>query len=305
MEQSRKKGMALMAVSALLWSISGVLIKHIPWNPVVIAGWRSLFASLVFVCYFRRKRYRLVLTRQTLLCALTLAGSMLLYIAACKLTTSANAIILQSTSPVFIMLLDTVFLKHRYRRAEYAMVAVVLGGIGLFFLDQLTPGGLAGNLLALCSGFTLGGMFLLSGRLPDDQSAQSALLLGHALTALAGIPVSLWVPTPFSGQAAAAIVVLGVVQLGIPYVLYGIAVRLCTPLTCSLIGMLEPLFNPLWVLLFVGERPGVWALVGGVIVLGAVCAWMLSNAAAATRQQEAPAQPEDITDSMSHSRQNM
>lgn len=286
MTQSQNKGMVLMTISALLWSISGALIKLIPWSPFVIAGWRSLLASLVFVCYFVWRGYRLVLTRRTFLSGLVLTATMFLYITACKLTTSANAIILQSTAPVFIMLLGTLFLGQHYRRQEYAMVVVVLGGIGLFFLDQLTPGGLLGNLLALVSGITFGATFLLSSSLPDDQSAQSALLLGHLMTALVGVPLALVFDTPVTLPSVAAMGVLGIVQLGIPYVLYGLAVRLSSPLTCSLIGMLEPLFNPIWVLLLVGERPGFWSLVGGVVVLGTVCAWMLMNAALATAQQK-------------------
>lgn len=286
MAQSQKKGMILMVICSMMWSISGVFIKSIPWNPIAISGWRSLFAALVFFFYMRWRRYKLVVNKQTLLCGFMLTATMFLYIFACKMTTSANAIILQSASPIFIMLLGTAFLGHRYRKSEYALVLVVLSGIALFFLDQLTPGGMAGNLLALISGVTLGAMFLMSNRLPDDQSAQSALMLGHIFTLAVGVPASLFIGTPVTVRSAVYIVILGIVQLGIPYVLYGIAVRICTPLTCSLIGMLEPLFNPVWVLLVIGEKPGPWALLGGAVVMISVSAWMLTNAAVATKQQE-------------------
>ena len=176
------------------------------------------------------------------------------------------------------MLISTIFLKVRYSRRDYIMVAVVMGGIALFFLDQLTLGGLLGNLLALCSGLTMALMFTSSSRLPDDQSSMSALVVGHTAAALAGLPFLLFTPVEVTPQTVAAILILGVFQLGIPYILYAIAVRRCSPLSCSLIGMIEPLFNPVWVLLVLGEKPGFFALIGGIIVLGTVTLWSVLNA---------------------------
>lgn len=305
MEISQKKGILLMTVCAVLWSIGGLFIKVIPWNPLVIAGWRSLIAAGVFACYLRWKKYRLVVNRQTLVCALALSCTLLFFVAANKLTTSANAIILQSTSPVFIMLLGTLFLGDHYRKIEYLLVAVVLGGIGLFFVDQLTPGSLWGNLIAVASGVTMALMFLCSSRLPDDESSQSALLLGHLITAAVGVPVMFFTETQVTPQAAGAILVLGIFQLGIPYLLYGIAVRICRPLTCSLIGMLEPLLNPVWVFLVIGEAPGMFAFIGGIIVLGTVGTWMVMNAMTAARQQEIASKNSEVTQSMGDLHQNM
>ena len=158
------------------------------------------------------------------------------------------------------------------------MVGVVMVGITLFFLDQLTPGGLLGNLLALLSGLTMALMYTASGRLPDDSSSMSALVVGHLGAALAGLPFLLLSPPAITPLSVASILILGVFQLGIPYILYAIAVRRCSPLSCSLIGMIEPLFNPVWVFLVVGEAPGFFAFIGGIIVLATVTLWSISNA---------------------------
>lgn len=279
MEISQKKAMLLMCLCAFLWSIGGLFIKLLPWNAAVICGVRSAISALIILLYMAKMKYRLVLKPPLVwLSGLGLMGTMLLFVFANKLTTSANAIVLQSTSPLYIMLISAAFLKVRYTRRDYFMVAVVMVGIALFFLDQLTPGSLLGNLLALASGLTMALMYTSSSRLPDDQSSMSALVVGHSAAALAGLPFLLTTPVEITPLTVSAILILGVFQLGIPYILYAIAVRRCSPLSCSLIGMIEPLFNPVWVLLVLGERPGFFALIGGIIVLGTVTLWSVGSA---------------------------
>lgn len=278
MQISQKKAMLLMALCAFLWSIGGLFIKLLPWHPAVICGIRSTIAASIILIYMKRMGYRLVLKDPLVwLSGLGLMGTMLLFVSANKLTTSANAIVLQSTSPLYIMVISALFFQARYSRRELVMVGVVMAGIALFFLDQLTPWGMLGNLLALCSGMTMALMFVCSSRLPDDQSSMTALVAGHLGAGLAGLPFLFLTPVEVSPQTVAAILILGVFQLGIPYILYAIAVRRCSPLSCSLLGMIEPLLNPVWVLVVLGERPGFFALIGGIIVLGTVTLWSVGN----------------------------
>jgi len=278
MQITQKKAMLLMCLCALLWSIGGLFIKLLPWHPAVIAGVRSAIAAAIVFLYMKKMGYRLTLRDPMVwLSGAGLAGTVLLFVFANKLTTSANAIVLQSTSPLYIMVLSALLFGARYSRRELVLVAVTMGGIALFFLDQLTPGSLLGNLLALLSGLCMASMYVASGRLPDDQSSMSSLVVGHGLAALAGICFLPSAPPLITPATVAAILVLGVFQLGIPYVLYGIAVRRCSPLSCSLIGMIEPLLNPVWVFLVVGERPGFFAFIGGIIVLSAVTLWSVGN----------------------------
>lgn len=279
MEISEKKAMLLMCLCALLWSIGGLFIKLLPWHPAAICGARSGISAVIIYIYMRSKGHRLVLNAPLVwLSGLGLMGTMLLFVSANKLTTSANAIVLQSTSPLYIMVISALFLKARYSRRELVMVGIVMAGIALFFFDQLTPGGLLGNLLALLSGMTMATMFVTSSRLPDDQSSMSALVLGHLGAGLVGLPFLLLTPVEISPLTISSILVLGIFQLGIPYILYALAVRRCSPLSCSLLGMIEPLLNPVWVLLVLGERPGFFALIGGIIVLGTVTLWSAVNA---------------------------
>lgn len=278
MNISSKQAMLLMSLCAFMWSIGGLFIKILPWHPMVISGFRSLIAAAVIFVYMRFKGYRFTLTPHIVLAGLGLTGTMLFFVIASKLTTSANAIILQSTNPVHIMILSAVFYHVRYRKSELIAVAVTLAGISLFFLDQLSPGNLLGNLIALMSGVTMGIMYLFSSRLPDEQSSMSSVLFGQTVAAVIGISFVFSNPTPAGPANILAILILGVVQLGVPYVLYAIAVRNCSPLSCSLIGMIEPLLNPVWVFFFVGEKPGVFALVGGAVVLITVCIWSVMSA---------------------------
>lgn len=278
MQISQKKAMLLMALCAVLWSIGGLFIKLLPWHPAVICALRSAIAASIILLYMKRMGYRLTLKNPLVwLSGLALMGTMLLFVSANKLTTSANAIVLQSTSPLYIMVISAIFFGARYSRRELFLVAVVMFGIALFFFDQLTPGGLLGNILALCSGVTMASMFVTSGRLPDDSSSMTALVLGHLGAGLAGLPFLFLTPVEVSAATVSAILILGVFQLGVPYILYAIAVRRCSPLSCSLLGMIEPLLNPVWVLVVIGERPGFFALIGGIIVLGAVALWSIGS----------------------------
>lgn len=284
MQISEKKAMLLMCLCAFLWSIGGLFIKLLPWHAAVICGLRSLIAAIIILVYMRVTGCHLALKSPLVwLSGLGLMGTMLLFVFANKLTTSANAIVLQSTSPLYIMIIAAVFLGARYSRRELVMVGIVMAGITLFFFDQLTPGGLLGNLLALLSGLTMALMYTASGRLPDDSCSMSALVVGHLGAALAGLPFILLSPPEITPLSVASILILGVFQLGIPYILYAIAVRRCSPLSCSLIGMIEPLFNPVWVFLVVGEAPGFFAFIGGIIVLTTVTLWSVSNAKQAVK----------------------
>ena len=152
MSVSPKRAMLLMVACSCLWSIGGLFIKLLPWSPFVISGFRSFIAIFVFLAYMKAQKQRFTFNKHVLLCGAALCSTMLLFVIANKLTTSANAIILQSASPIFIMIISILFLGGSYRRSEYAVVAIVFGGIALFFFDQLSPGGLLGKLLALGSG---------------------------------------------------------------------------------------------------------------------------------------------------------
>ncbi len=270
----QRRAAGLMLLCAALWSTGGIFIKVIPWNGMVIAGARSLISSLCVLFYLKKQRMRIRWNRASVLGGVCEAGLFLCFVTATKLTTAANAIVLQYTSPAFILLFSLLFLREKCCWQDGAAVLVTLGGIVLFFFDQLSAEGLLGSGIAVAAGVCMAAMFLITGR-TDDESRISGILIGHWITALAGLPMALFYDTPVTLPALGCILVLGVVQLGIPYLLYAVAVRDCPPLMCSLISSIEPVLNPVWVYLFDGEAPGMFALIGGGIVIVTITVWCI------------------------------
>ncbi len=269
---TRNRAILEMLLCAALWSIAGIFIKLIPWNSIVIAGLRSLIAGLVMFVYMRARGIGFTADRRSLAGGAALCLTLTCFVAANKLTTAANSIVLQFTAPMFIVVFSALFLKKRFSRADVLAVVLTMAGISLFFFDQLTPGHLAGNCVAIFAGMAFA-CYYMSLEGASESQRMSAILIAHGLTFLVGLPFTFVYPPELSAAPAACILVLGVVQLGIPYVLLGRASGACPPLACSLLGAVEPLLNPVWVFIFDGEAPGLWALIGGVVVVATITVW--------------------------------
>lgn len=270
--KKENKAIIEMLVCAALWSTAGIFIKLLPWNGFAVAGLRSLIAGLTMAAYMLIKKYRYALNRRTLVSGIFTACVYTCFAVSNKLTTAANAIVLQFTSPVFLVVFSALFLKQRIRWADIAVVIMTLLGIALFFLDQLKPGYLLGNLVAIGAGMFMAGMFMTVGEMEGEERF-SAIVTGQFITFLAGLPFIVITRPAFTPGAALSILALGVFQLGISYILYVKASRYCPPLACCLLGAVEPLLNPVWVFLFDGERPGFFALIGSVVVVASVTVW--------------------------------
>lgn len=269
---TRNRAILEMLLCAALWSIAGIFIKLIPWNSIVIAGLRSLIAGLVMFVYMRARGIGFTADRRSLAGGAALCLTLTCFVAANKLTTAANSIVLQFTAPMFIVVFSALFLKKRFSRADVLAVVLTMAGISLFFFDQLTPGHLAGNCVAIFAGMAFA-CYYMSLEGASESQRMSAILIAHGLTFLVGLPFTFVYPPELSAAPVACILVLGVVQLGIPYVLLGRASGACPPLVCSLLGAVEPLLNPVWVFIFDGEAPGLWALIGGVVVVATITVW--------------------------------
>ena len=265
MERSRFFAPALLLLVAVLWSLGGVMIKSVDWHPMAIAGMRSAIAVPVILACVGRPR--ITFSRAQLTGGLAYAGTVVLFVLATRMTTAANAIFLQYTAPIYVAALGPWLLGERALRSDWLVIAAALGGIALFFLDRLTLAGMWGNVIALGSGVAFAAL-VLSLRGQRDASPIAAIVLGNVFAALAGLPF-MFGPGP-SAQGWVALGVLGAVQLGLPYVLYAVAIRRVSALEAVLIPLAEPILNPLWVMLLMGERPGGWALAGASLVLGAV-----------------------------------
>ncbi len=268
-----KCAILLMIICSTLWSIAGIFIKLIPWNSISIAGFRSIIALLVMYIYMNYQKIPVKFTRYTFIGGLSLMATFMFFVTANKFTTSANAIVLQSTAPVFILIISAVFLNKKFLKVDIITVIITLLGIALFFLDQISPNGLIGNIFAILAGFFMAIMYVLVGNSSNDSDRMSAILIGHIFTALIGIPVFFITKQQPTSISVICIIVLGVFQLGIPYVLMGISIKYCSPLMCSLLGFIEPLLNPVWVFVFDGEKPGIFALLGGIVVIVTIAMW--------------------------------
>ena len=267
-------GILQMIACAMLWSIAGIFLKLLPWHGLAAASLRSLVAGITIAVYMALKHIRFVFTRGTLLAGV-LAGSVYVCFAlANKLTTAANAIVLQFTAPVFIVLFSALLFHTRIRKADLAVVLVVLAGIALFFFDQLGPSTVAGNFVAIAAGMFMAGMFMAVDRLQPEERF-SAIVIGQAFAFLVGLPAVILTQPVLNATTVSCILILGVFQLGLSYVLYVKATESCPALACCLLGAVEPLLNPVWVMIFDGETPGVYALIGGVIVITAVTVWTI------------------------------
>jgi len=262
---SRSLAVALLFVTAFLWSLGGVLVKWVELPPLSIAGFRSAVAFFVLLAFFGRRS--LDFSRPQIIGSLFYSATVILFVCATKLTTAGNAILLQYTSPVYVALLSGWLLKEKIRWPDWAAIGAVLAGMTLFFLDQLSSEGWLGNILAMITGLTFACLIVFL-RKQKDASPAGSVVLGNIITALVCLP---WMvrAVPQGGSGWAGVLLLGVVQLGLSYVLFSLAIKRVTAVEGVLIPVIEPIFNPLWAFLFVGETMGKWALAGGAILISA------------------------------------
>jgi drug/metabolite transporter (DMT)-like permease len=255
-----------LLVAALLWSTAGVLIKGIAWPPLAVAGGRGIIAALFLLATSRGLKF--TWSRVQVGAALAYVGCTVTFVVANRLTTAANAILLQYTAPVWVALAGAWFLGERPTRADWWAIAATFAGMSLFFADELRLTSIVGNLIGALSGVCFAAMAILM-RKQKDSSAVESIILGNLFAFVIGLPFIATAPA-LPARGWIMLLVLGVLQLGLSYRLYSRAIRHVTALEAVLIPVVEPILNPVWVLLFVGERPGPLALVGGGIVLGAV-----------------------------------
>jgi drug/metabolite transporter (DMT)-like permease len=264
----KSAGILAMAVTALLWSIAGLFIKVIDWNPIAIAGMRSFIASFVILAYLKRPRINFSFPQTA--AAVANAATMLLFVSANKTTTAANAILLQYVAPVLTAFLGAALLKERTRAEHFVAFPLVAAGMIVMFFDELGGGKLLGNVLAVMSAVTFS-LYFVFMRMQKDGSPLESILLSHWLTAGICVIVSLFLPVPrITPESIAAIAVLGIIQIGLSAILFSIAIKRVSAVSANLIAVIEPVFNPVWVFLALGEAPSTEALVGGAIIMLAV-----------------------------------
>ena len=275
MKSSSLKGIIFIIISAVAFSTAGVLIKLVPWNPVALNGARSLFAIVPMYWYLRHTGRRLHVNMSIAIGAAVYAAMLVSFVAANKLTTAANAIVLQFTEPVFVILLMwLIFHKKPGRDAVFAC-AGVFAGILCFFYTSLDAGAMAGNLFAILSGLAYA--LVMMQKKFRGADFESSLLVSCALSAAIGIP--------FYGQESEMslhiwffVLLLGVVQFGLSYVFLSRGLDAVSPVTASLTSTIEPILNPILVAVFYGETIGATAVIGALLVVGSATVYNVRQA---------------------------
>lgn len=307
----RRTGAVLVVLAATLWSTGGVGVKVAVAEPMVIAGLRSVFAlgfmAAVLAIGLRKggAGFAIVtaLLRRPLVWAAAASYALMVvcFVLAVRRTTAANAIFIQYTGPVYVAMLGGPLLGERVTRRDFFAIAACLVGMALTFGGEIGGGRAAGNVLAIVSSFGFAGLPLLlrldQRRLlaaTDDAAATRvaghaplvAMALGNAIAAVVALPAML--AHPVSGDTATrtwlVLAALGFFQIGLPYVLYGIAVRRLRALESSLLATVEPVLAPVWVVLATGETPTALALAGGAMIVLSVAAQAVTHGVTAARR---------------------
>ncbi|MEP7234145.1 MAG: DMT family transporter [Ignavibacteriota bacterium] len=284
MLQDKRRGSLYILIAALFWSTGGFFIKSISLDAFGISLWRSSLAAISLYIFYRinfSKRqsseapnpadwYSL----RTLSTAFVYSALLVLFVLATKLTTSANAIFLQYTAPVYVLFFDPIISRTKLKLADVVAVFITIAAMGLFFIGQFDTTSVAGNLLALLSGLCFAAYSLLLKHEKTTEAMRwQSVIVGHliivavmAFLALSGNAVAI----PKTGGEIAMLAFLGIFQIGLPYALFTKGIHHVRALDALLLSMLEPVLNPIWVYFGVGETPSEYAIIGGAIILAIV-----------------------------------
>ena len=260
----KRKGLLLVLLGAIAFSLGGVFIKFIPWNPIAINGGRCIFSSMVIAAYLYFSGHKVKINKTVLLGALCVGSMMLCYVASIKLTSAANAIVLEYTAPIFVIILEAFVFHREIRKIDIIICQLVFLGIGIVMIDGLGKGHVAGDLIALASGVFYALTIMLNEF--ENGDSLSSVLLGHILMAIIGIPF-IFEETDFSASTLLLVAALGIFQAGAGYTLLSVGLKYADPISASLIASIEPVLNPVLVSLFYHEHMGINTIIGGLIVI--------------------------------------
>jgi drug/metabolite transporter (DMT)-like permease len=281
-DKEKCMGTIYVLLSAICFSLGGVLIKSIPWSSVTIQGMRSLFAFLVVGIYMVLMHHRFVWNKTVVAGAAINTVMSFSFVEATKLTTAANAIVLQFTEPVFVILFMWFLYKKKPGKDAVITCGVVFAGIVIFFLESLSGGGMAGNLLAVFSGATYALVMMLKGF--DGADFESSLLVSYVMSMVLSVPEVRQEIGNSSLQIWILVILLGVFQFGFSYIFLSKGLDRVSPVTASLTSTIEPVLNPILVAVFCGEKVGWLSVLGAVLVIGAATVYNLRQATVPEKQ---------------------
>lgn len=271
---SHRKGLIYISFTAFLWSTSGFFIKYLTINAFQISFYRSLVAALTVlaITMARKGKMKIEFDRISNLAAVFYAGILILFVLATKMTTAANAIFLQFTAPIYLVVLEPIFLKTKFSPKNIITIIISITGMILFFFGKLELGNIYGNVLAICSGicFAMFSLLLKYKRVKQkSENTLGSVVMGNALVAVLAFAV-IFPNLELSLTEALILLYMGAVQIGISYIIFNEGIKYVSATESMIIATLEAVFNPIWVFIGIGEAPSVYSIIGGSIIFAAI-----------------------------------
>ena len=264
--KEHRKGLIAVLIAAVLWSTGGIFIKLVSWDALQLSGLRSLFAALVFFVLYRKDIFPF--NGFTIINSLFYAAVLILFVMATKLTTAANAIFLQYTAPIYVLFLEPLINKTPFQKINVYTILFCFAGMILFFVGEIKPGHMLGNIFALLSGVAFAA-FLLGMRKNKPSYQVNTIFYGNILIFLICLPFITKINEVNSSDVWMTSF-LGICQIGIAYAIFSFGLQRVYAIEASLLSMIEPVLNPVWVFLGYGEIPSYFAIIGGIIIISAI-----------------------------------
>jgi drug/metabolite transporter (DMT)-like permease len=262
----KSSAITFLIFAGLLWSTGGFMVKMIIWPPLVIAGIRSGICALVIILFDKPKK--IIFGKYTIGGAICYMVMVISFIIANKLTTSANVILIQYTAPIYVAILSFSFLGEKSTKFDWTIILIVLSGLALFFLHELSFTNLYGNIFALFSGFGFAGTTLFLRKQKNGRPIDS-VILGNILTFVVCLPF-IFQDITFDSNSWIRVTYLGVFQLGVAYIFYSKAIRFVSAIDAIIYPVIEPICNPILAFIFLGELMSRDALIGGLLIISGI-----------------------------------
>lgn len=261
-----QKGLLAVLAAAVLWSTGGILVKLTTLTAMQISFFRCIWAALFFAVIFKKNVFRV--NGITFINAVFYAFTLILFVLSTKMTTAANAIFLQYTAPIYVLILEPLINKIKYEKINIITITICFFGMILFFLGEISPGYFWGNILALLSGVTFAG-FLLGMKKNENKYQFSSIFYGNVIVSIFCFPFLFEVQN-LSFSNLWMVTFLGIFQIGLAYAIFSYGLKRVYAIEASLIAMIEPVLNPVWVFLWYGEIPSITAVIGGTIIISVI-----------------------------------
>lgn len=269
-----RKGLVYISFTALLWSSSGFFIKYLSIDAFQISFYRSLVAAITIftAAKLRRMNFKFEFDAISNFSAIFYAGILLCFVIATKMTTAANAIFLQFTAPIYLLLLEPIFLKTKFESKNLITILFCIAGMILFFFGKLELGNIYGNIIAIISGicFAFFTLFVkMKRQLKKSENTLHSVVIGNALVSLTAFFV-IFPKFSLNMVQIFSLLYMGIFQIGISYMIFNEGIKYVSATESMIIATLEAIFNPVWVFIGIGEVPSIYSIMGGLIIMTAI-----------------------------------